>query len=118
MILQFGGGWGEDDLSSVHSFGRVCVQEAALRAFYLPDEPQDYELQVQGQPPALLTDDIINRNGTPDDKSVFKDNAPDAWLLRAKPRDSEVLKIYADWLKYVTLKGVRRVGVGTIGFVW
>ncbi|XP_031442985.1 diacylglycerol kinase theta isoform X2 [Clupea harengus] len=86
------------------------VVEAALRAFYLPDEPQDYELQVQGQPPALLTDDIINRNGTPDDKSVFKDNAPDAWLLRAKPRDSEVLKIYADWLKHGAAYGSITVG--------
>ncbi|XP_076147714.1 diacylglycerol kinase theta isoform X2 [Alosa pseudoharengus] len=81
------------------------VVEAALRAFYLPDEPQDYELQVHGQQPALLSDDIINRNGTPDDKSTFKDYTPDSWLLRAKPRDSDVLKIYAGWLKlgYVSI---------------
>ncbi|XP_062381307.1 diacylglycerol kinase theta isoform X2 [Sardina pilchardus] len=81
------------------------VVEAALRAFYLPDEPQDYELQVHGQQPALLSDDIINRNGTPDDKSIFKDNPPDSWLLRAKPRHSDVLKIYAAWLKlgYVSI---------------
>lgn len=72
----------------------------------MPDEPQDYELQVHGQQPALLTDDIINRNGTPDDKSVFRDYVPDAWLLRAKPRESEVLKIYAGWLKYVTVQGL------------
>ncbi|XP_030622172.1 diacylglycerol kinase theta [Chanos chanos] len=74
------------------------VVEAALRAFYIPDEPQDYELQTYGQH-TLLTDDIINRNGAPDNKSVFKDGVPEAWLLRAKPKESEVLKIYAGWLK-------------------
>uniref|UniRef100_A0A8B9K7E6 Diacylglycerol kinase n=1 Tax=Astyanax mexicanus TaxID=7994 RepID=A0A8B9K7E6_ASTMX len=39
------------------------VVEAALRAFYIPDEPQDYELQIHTQQQGLLTDDIINRNG-------------------------------------------------------
>ncbi|XP_036445539.1 diacylglycerol kinase theta isoform X1 [Colossoma macropomum] len=74
------------------------VVEAALRAFYIPDEPQDYELQIHAQQ-GLLTDDIINRNGTPDNKAVFKDSQPEAWLLRAKPREVELLKIYAGWLK-------------------
>uniref|UniRef100_A0A8B9K832 Diacylglycerol kinase n=1 Tax=Astyanax mexicanus TaxID=7994 RepID=A0A8B9K832_ASTMX len=50
------------------------VVEAALRAFYIPDEPQDYELQIHTQQQGLLTDDIINRNGTPDNKAVFKDS--------------------------------------------
>ncbi|KAJ8262380.1 hypothetical protein GJAV_G00165780 [Gymnothorax javanicus] len=78
------------------------VVEAALRAFYIPDEPQNYELQVYSQQ-ALLSDDIINRNGTPadkpDNKSVFREGTPEAWVLRAKPRDSEVLKIYPGWSK-------------------
>lgn len=74
------------------------VVEVALRAFYIPDEPQDYELQSYSQP-GLFTDDIINRNGTTDNKPVFKDNAPEFSILRAKPRDTEVLKIYPGWLK-------------------
>lgn len=74
------------------------VVESALRAFYIPDEAQDYELQSYGQQ-GLFTEDIINRNGTPDNKSVFKDAASDSWLLRAKPRDTEVVKIYPGWLK-------------------
>uniref|UniRef100_A0AAR2LJU6 Diacylglycerol kinase n=1 Tax=Pygocentrus nattereri TaxID=42514 RepID=A0AAR2LJU6_PYGNA len=69
------------------------VVEAALRSFYIPDEPQDYELQIYTQQ-GLLTDDIVNRNGTPDNKAVFKDSQPEAWLLRAKPREVELLKIY------------------------
>lgn len=74
------------------------VVEVALRAFYIPDEPQDYELQSYSQP-GLFTDDIINRNGTTDNKPVFKDNAPEFSILRAKPRETEVLKIYPGWLK-------------------
>ncbi|XP_022532100.2 diacylglycerol kinase theta [Astyanax mexicanus] len=75
------------------------VVEAALRAFYIPDEPQDYELQIHTQQQGLLTDDIINRNGTPDNKAVFKDSPPEAWLLRAKPQEAELLKICAGWLR-------------------
>ncbi|XP_056625409.1 diacylglycerol kinase theta [Triplophysa dalaica] len=82
------------------------VVEAALRALYIPDEPQDYELQSYGQQ-GLFTDDIINRNGTPDNKTVFKDSASESWLLRAKPRETEVLKVYAGWQKV----GVNHVSV-------
>ncbi|KAK2829064.1 hypothetical protein Q7C36_017054 [Tachysurus vachellii] len=74
------------------------IVEAALKAFYIPDDAQEYELQNYTQPD-LLTDDIINRNGMPDNKAVFKDCPPEMWLLRAKPRDTELLKIYAGWLK-------------------
>ncbi|XP_062840795.1 diacylglycerol kinase theta [Trichomycterus rosablanca] len=74
------------------------IVEAALRAFYVADEPDDYEFQVQTQP-GLLTDDIINRNGTPDNKTAVKDNLPETWVLRAKARETELLKIYAGWLK-------------------
>ncbi|KAL4641655.1 diacylglycerol kinase theta [Arapaima gigas] len=74
------------------------VVEAAVRAFYIPDEPQDYELQAYSQQ-SLHTDDIINRNGAPDNKQAFKDCSPEAWVLRVRPREAEVLKIYAGWLK-------------------
>uniref|UniRef100_A0A673IWS3 Diacylglycerol kinase n=1 Tax=Sinocyclocheilus rhinocerous TaxID=307959 RepID=A0A673IWS3_9TELE len=69
------------------------VVEASLRAFYIPDELQDYELQSYSQQ-GLFTDDIINRNGTPDNKPIFKDTVSDSWLLRSKPREVEVMKIY------------------------
>ncbi|KAI2657044.1 Diacylglycerol kinase theta [Labeo rohita] len=74
------------------------VVEASLRAFYIPDEPQDYELQSYSQQ-GLFTDDIINRNGTPDNKSIFKDTVSDSWVLRSKPRETEVVKIYSGPLK-------------------
>ncbi|XP_029283679.1 diacylglycerol kinase theta [Cottoperca gobio] len=70
------------------------VVEAALRAFYLPDEPQDYELQEVSGVQHLHSDDILNRNGGPDNRSSPKDGG-DAWLLRVKPRDAEVIKVHA-----------------------
>ncbi len=44
----------------------------------------------------LHSDDILNRNSGPDNRSSLKDGG-DAWLLRAKPRDSEVIQVYAGW---------------------
>ncbi|XP_074530000.1 diacylglycerol kinase theta [Halichoeres trimaculatus] len=72
------------------------VVEAALRAFYLPDEPQDFELQEIGGTQRLHSDDILNRNGGPDNRSSLKDGG-DSWLLRTKPRDSEVIQVHAGW---------------------
>ncbi|XP_041799875.1 diacylglycerol kinase theta [Chelmon rostratus] len=74
------------------------VVEAALRTFYLPDEPEDYELHEIGGMQRLHSDDILNRNGGPDNRSSLKDGG-DAWLLRAKPREAEVIKVYAGWLR-------------------
>lgn len=74
----------------------VVLQEAALRAFYLPDEPQDFELHEIGGMQRLHSDDILNRNGGPDNRSSLKDGG-DAWLLKAKPRDAEVIKVHAGW---------------------
>ncbi|GLD67014.1 diacylglycerol kinase theta-like protein [Lates japonicus] len=72
------------------------VVEAALRTFYLPDEPQDFELHEISGLQRLHSDDILNRNGGPDNRGSLKDGG-DAWLLRAKPRDAEVVKVYAGW---------------------
>ncbi|XP_043915042.1 diacylglycerol kinase theta [Protopterus annectens] len=77
------------------------VVESALRVYYIPDEPQDYELQSLTSE-ALVPDDVINRNGTTDDtrsSPVFRDSVPDAWIIKAKPKDSEVVKIYPGWLR-------------------
>uniref|UniRef100_A0A3B4XV48 Diacylglycerol kinase n=1 Tax=Seriola lalandi dorsalis TaxID=1841481 RepID=A0A3B4XV48_SERLL len=70
------------------------VVEAALRAFYLPDDPQDYELHEVGGLQRFHIDDILNRNGGPDNRSSLRDGG-DSWLLRAKPRESEVIKVHA-----------------------
>ncbi|XP_068428379.1 diacylglycerol kinase theta [Clinocottus analis] len=79
------------------------VVEAALRAFYIPDEPQDFELLELGAAQRLHAADVLNRNGADhrgsdhrgsDHRGSLKDGG-DAWLLRARPRDAEVLKVYA-----------------------
>lgn len=72
------------------------VVEAALRAFYLPDDPQDYELHEIGGQQRLHSDDILNRNGGPDNRGSLKEGG-DSWMLRSKPRDAEVIKVYASW---------------------
>ncbi|CAN9514629.1 unnamed protein product [Ophioblennius macclurei] len=66
------------------------VVGAALRAFYLPGEPQDFELCELGGQQCLHSDDVLNRNGNPD-------NRGDAWLLRAKRREAEDVKVHASW---------------------
>ncbi|XP_041845838.1 diacylglycerol kinase theta-like isoform X2 [Melanotaenia boesemani] len=73
------------------------VVEAVLRAFYLPYEPHNFELHELGSLQRLHGDDILNRNGAgPDNRSSLKDGG-DAWLLRARLRDADVIKVYAGW---------------------
>ncbi|KAG8454938.1 hypothetical protein GDO86_001237 [Hymenochirus boettgeri] len=48
----------------------------------IPDDPQDYEL------PTLHSRCC-----------VFKEATPDAWIIRAKPKEREILKIYPGWMK-------------------
>uniref|UniRef100_A0A8C9LC01 Diacylglycerol kinase n=1 Tax=Pavo cristatus TaxID=9049 RepID=A0A8C9LC01_PAVCR len=77
------------------------VVEAALRAYYINDDQQEYELQTFTQQ-ALLSDDIINRNDAAEDSnlgSVFRESVPEAWIIRAKPKDEEVIRIYPAWLR-------------------
>uniref|UniRef100_A0A8B9I404 Diacylglycerol kinase n=1 Tax=Anser brachyrhynchus TaxID=132585 RepID=A0A8B9I404_9AVES len=86
------------------------VVEAALRAYYINDDQQEYELQTFTQQ-ALLSDDVINRNDAAEDSnsgSVFRESVPEAWIIRAKPKDEEVIRIYPAWLKvgmaYISLR--------------
>ncbi|XP_039946948.1 diacylglycerol kinase theta [Hirundo rustica] len=86
------------------------VVEAALRAYYINDDQQEYELQTFTQQ-VLLSDDVINRNDAAEDSnlgSVFRESVPEAWIIRAKPKDEEVIRIYPAWLKvgmaYVSLR--------------
>lgn len=72
-----------------------------MRAYYINDDHQDYDLQTFTQQ-ALFCDDIINRNHASEEApsgSVFREAVPEAWIIRAKPRDNEVIKIYPGWLK-------------------
>ncbi|KAK5864312.1 hypothetical protein PBY51_015564 [Eleginops maclovinus] len=93
------------------------VVEAALRSFFLPGDPQDFELQEVGTVQRLHSDDILNRNGGPANQTPPKERGPDnrtppremgpdnrtppregdAWLLRLRPRDPEVIKVFAGW---------------------
>lgn len=73
----------------------VTAQEAALRTFYLPDDPQHFQLQEVGGLERLHSDDVLNRNS-----GSLKDGG-DAWMLRAKRGNAEVIKVYG---------GVTRLG--------
>lgn len=98
--------------------------EAALRAYYLPDDPLDFELQEVGfhgdgqrcnhsnEHPGLhdnraegdgdqnhhhhhpQNEDALNRNGLSQDQS---EDRAETWVLRARPKFSEVLRVYQDW---------------------
>lgn len=66
------------------------VVEASLGSFYLPGEPQDFELcELRGRQ-CLHSDDVLNRNGS-------LDNRCNTWLLRAKPQQREVIKVHTGW---------------------
>ncbi|KAG9333328.1 hypothetical protein JZ751_012793 [Albula glossodonta] len=94
--------------------GDDAVKRNQFRLVSIPRITKNEEVVVYGQQ-ALLSDDIINRNGAPDNKpdnkSVFRESAPEAWILRAKPRDTEVLKIYPGWLKV----GVAYISISVSG---
>lgn len=81
-------------------------QEAALRAYYVPEDPRDFELQALPQP--VPTGDTGAR-GRPWSGGIAEEEggrgpgareaAPEAWIIRALPHAQEVLKVYPAWLK-------------------
>ncbi|XP_077388265.1 diacylglycerol kinase theta [Festucalex cinctus] len=75
-------------VSIVRATRKHQVLEAALRAFYLPDEPEGFQLQQVGGLERLHGDDVMNRNS-----DSLKDGG-DTWMLRAKGGGAEVLKVY------------------------
>ncbi|XP_007056908.3 LOW QUALITY PROTEIN: diacylglycerol kinase theta [Chelonia mydas] len=86
------------------------VVEAALRAYYVNDDQQHYELQTFSQQ-TLFSDDIINRNDATEETNpgpVFREAVPEAWIIRAKSKDHEIIRIYPGWLKvgmaYISLR--------------
>ncbi|XP_037833445.1 diacylglycerol kinase theta [Kryptolebias marmoratus] len=96
-----------DDAVKRSSFRLVSISraprneevEAALRAFYLPNEPSNFELQEVCVLQRPASDDVLNRNaGAPDNRGSLKDTS-DSCLLRAKPRNSESIKVYTSWAR-------------------
>ncbi|XP_010784800.1 uncharacterized protein dgkq, partial [Notothenia coriiceps] len=82
--------------------------EAVLRSFFLPGDPQNFELKEVVAVQRLHSDDIFNRNGdhdnhspdngTPDNRTPPREGCPDnAWLLRLRPRDPEVIEVFSSW---------------------
>ena len=85
-------------------------QEAALREYHLSTKAEDYELH------SLLQDAVVTsaggdlcsnghpqESGAPGDaigtvRQPFGDAASEAYVIRCKTLDSEVLKIFTDWL--------------------
>ncbi|XP_054437825.1 diacylglycerol kinase theta [Pteronotus mesoamericanus] len=89
--------------------GSEEVLEAALRAFYIAEDPRDFELQAlpSAPPPA---GDPGARGKAPGGGALEEEGgrgpgppegvpAAEAWIIRALPRTQEVLKVYPAWLK-------------------
>ncbi|XP_053433833.1 diacylglycerol kinase theta isoform X4 [Nycticebus coucang] len=86
------------------------VLEAALRAYYIPEDPDSLELHPlpsqAGNALAWAKAGILEEEeGVRGPGSC--EAAPEAWVIRALPQAQEVLKIYPGWLKvgmaYVSL---------------
>ncbi|MBV99768.1 Diacylglycerol kinase theta, partial [Eschrichtius robustus] len=96
------------------------VLEAALRAYYITEDPQGFQLQALPAP-ALAGDTGASgkvwSGGTTQEEGSRGPGArdvpsairiPEAWIICALPRTQEVLKIYPAWLKvgvaYVSIR--------------
>ncbi|XP_059234940.1 diacylglycerol kinase theta isoform X2 [Mustela nigripes] len=99
--------------------------EAALRAYYVMEDPCDFELQAL--PPSVHTMDMGTRGRTRAGGSAEEEGsrgpgsreaAPEAWILRALPHTQEDLKIYPAWLKvgvaYVSIRVTPRSTARTV----
>ncbi|XP_072803727.1 diacylglycerol kinase theta isoform X2 [Vicugna pacos] len=92
------------------------VLEAALRAYYIMEDPQAFQLQALPPPTQAGDADTealgkVWSGGTAEDegsRGPGSRDVPEAWVIRALPRTQEVLKIYPAWLKvgvaYVSLR--------------
>ncbi|XP_076992291.1 diacylglycerol kinase theta isoform X2 [Tamandua tetradactyla] len=93
--------------------GSEEVLEAALRAFYISEDPRGFELQPLPPPPPSAQGWAAEERGRgPGSRE------PEAWLLRALPRAHEVLSIYPGWLKVgVACVSIRLTPQSTVGSV-
>lgn len=79
------------------------VMEAALRAFYINEDPRDFQLQAL--PLTTLSGNVqaLGKAGTTEEEASKgpgpQDAMPEAWVIRSLPRAQEILKIYPAWLK-------------------
>ncbi|KAM7159408.1 diacylglycerol kinase theta isoform 1-T1 [Molossus nigricans] len=84
------------------------VLEAALRAYYITEDPRGFELQAL--PAALQAGDpdagargkaqrgrTLEEEGSRGPRS--REVAPEAWIIRTLPRTQDILKVYPAWLK-------------------
>ncbi|XP_008062189.2 diacylglycerol kinase theta, partial [Carlito syrichta] len=80
------------------------VLEAALRAYYISEDPRDLELQQLPLPSQAGDPQAGGKAGS---ASVPEESrglgacevTPEAWVIRALPHAQEVLRIYPGWLK-------------------
>ncbi|XP_055291180.1 diacylglycerol kinase theta isoform X2 [Moschus berezovskii] len=85
------------------------VLVAALRAYYIPEDPQGFQLQALPTPVQLGDTTAAGKvwSAGPAEEEGCR-AAPEAWVLRALPRTQEILKIYPAWLKvgvaYVSIR--------------
>ncbi|XP_064142173.1 diacylglycerol kinase theta [Loxodonta africana] len=82
------------------------VLEAALRAYYVSEDPCDFELQALPPPEQAGESGARGKartGGAAGDEGSrgpgSRDPVPEAWIIRARPRTQEVLRIYPAWLK-------------------
>ncbi|XP_041608192.1 diacylglycerol kinase theta isoform X4 [Vulpes lagopus] len=84
------------------------VLEAALRAYYVLEDPRDFELQPV---PAPVPAGDSGARGRPRGSGAAEEEGgrgPEAWIVRAMPHAQELLRIYPAWLKvgvaYVSIR--------------
>ncbi|XP_015228773.1 PREDICTED: diacylglycerol kinase theta [Cyprinodon variegatus] len=71
--------------------------EAALRAFYLPEDPHHFQLEEFSSLQHHHSDDLLNQNASSLENRNSAKNGGDARLLRAKPRRDDMIKVHAAW---------------------
>lgn len=92
--------------STVHLDPHTCLyplQEAALRAYYINEDPRDFQLQALPLTTLSGNAQTLGKAGTTEEEASKspgpRDSMPEAWVIRSLPRAQEILKIYPAWLK-------------------
>lgn len=82
------------------------LQEAALRAYYITEDPHNFDLQVLPAPAQAGETGARGKSRSGGSAEEEGSQGPgsleavsEAWIIRALPRPQEVLKIYPAWLK-------------------